>query len=139
MHNDSQRHDDDADVSFGDILKNFETGERRGSGGPRRGTVVGVSGDYVLVDYGSKAEGVIPAADLRDADGNLSVKRGDTFDVAVTGRNSEGMTTLSRVTGPRPRDWEALKEAFDNKQVVAGRVTASVKGGFTVDLGARAF
>ena len=139
MHNDPRAHDDDADVSFGDILKKFERAERRAAGGPRHGTVVGVSGDYVLIDYGSKAEGVIPAADLRDADGNLTVKRGDTFDVAVTGRNNEGMTTLSRVTGPRPRDWEALKQAFDNKQVVAGRVTATVKGGFTVDLGARAF
>src|ERR1041385_8621329 len=134
------RNDDDADASFGDILKNFESGGRRAAAsGPRQGTVVGVSGDYVLIDYGAKAEGLIPAADLRDADGNLTVKRGDTFDVAITGRNDEGMTTLSRVAGPRPRDWEALKEAFDSKQVVAGRVTGTVKGGFTVDLGARAF
>src|SRR5205807_9764995 len=116
MHNDPQRHDDDADVSFGDILKNFETGERRGSGGPRQGTVVGVSGDYVLIDYGSKAEGIIPRADLLDADGNLSVQRGDTFDVAITGFNKEGMATLSRVKGPRPRDWEALKHAFEKKE-----------------------
>jgi small subunit ribosomal protein S1 len=141
MHNDPQGHDDDADVSFGDILKNFETGGRKATagGGPRSGTVVGVSGDYVLIDYGSKAEGVIPAADLRDADGNLSVKPGDRFDVAMTGWNNEGMATLSRVKGPRPRDWDALKAAFDNKQIVAGRVTGAVKGGFTVDLGARAF
>src|SRR5438876_4630055 len=114
MHNDPQGHNDDADISFGDILKDFETGERRrGSSGPRRGTVVGVSGDYVLIDYGAKAEGVISAADLRDSDGNLTVKRGDTFDLAVTGRNNEGMTTLSLVKGRRPRDWDALKQAFD--------------------------
>src|SRR5439155_4060874 len=49
------------------------------------------------------------------------------------------MTTLSLVKGRRPRDWDALKQAFDNKQIVAGRVTGTVKGGFTVDLGARAF
>jgi small subunit ribosomal protein S1 len=140
MQNEPRRNDDDADVSFGDILKSFEaSGRRSGGGGPRRGTVVGISGDFVLIDYGSKAEGVIPASDLRDSDGTLSVKRGDTFDVAITGRNNEGMTTLSRVAGPRPRDWDALKAAFDNKQIVAGRVTAAVKGGFTVDLGVRAF
>ncbi len=139
MHNDP-RPDEGSEISFGDILKEFETSERKSPGGARlRGTVVGVSGDYVLIDYGSKAEGVIPSADLRDADGSLTVKRGDTFDVAITGRNSEGMTTLSRVAGPRPRDWDALKEAFDKKEVVAGRVTAAVKGGFTVDLGTRAF
>ncbi len=141
MQNDPRRRDDEPeDASFADILKEFETTERRPkSGGPRRGTVVGISGDYVLIDYGSKAEGMIPRADLLDADGNLSVHRGDTLDVAITGFNKEGMATLSRVKGPRPRDWEALKHAFENKEIVAGRVTGSIKGGFTVDLGTRAF
>src|SRR5437870_4364364 len=141
MPNDPRRQDDEPeDASFADILKDFETTERRPkSGGPRRGTVVGISGDYVLIDYGSKAEGMIPRADLLDAEGNLTVQRGDTLDVAITGFNKEGMATLSRVKGPRPRDWEALKHAFENKEVVAGRVTGAIKGGFTVDLGTRAF
>src|SRR5437867_5958931 len=129
-----------ADASFADILKEFEAAERRApSGGPRRGTVVGISGDYVLIDYGSKAEGVIPSADLLDRDGKLTVKRGDTFDVAVTGRNNEGMVTLSRVAGRRPQDWDTLTRAFQNKEIIAGRITATVKGGFTVDVGTRAF
>ncbi len=129
-----------ADASFGDILKEFEAAERRApSGGPRRGTVVGISGDYVLIDYGSKAEGVIPSADLLDRDGKLTVKRGDTFNVAITGRNNEGMVTLSRVAGRRPQDWDTLTRAFENKEIIAGRITATVKGGFTVDVGTRAF
>src|SRR6266850_1611909 len=148
-----EKGDETADTSFADILNEFESTSRpaRQSGAkgkgrnkpsgppPRRGTVVGVSGDFVLIDYGDKAEGMIPAADLLDAEGNLGVKRGDTFDVAITGYNSEGMATLSRVTGPRPRDWEGLTRAFENKEIVAGRVTGAVKGGFTVDVGTRAF
>src|SRR5688572_3464917 len=98
MANDSQKDGDEtADISFADILKDFESASRatrqpvkgkgKGKGKPagptlNRGTVVGVSGDFVLIDYGEKAEGVIPSADLRDADGNLSVKQGDSFDVA---------------------------------------------------------
>lgn len=140
-----------ADRSFADILNEFERtssparpgkgkGKRKSSGRqPRHGTVVGVSGDFVLIDYGDKAEGLIPSGDLLDAEGNLSVKRGDTFDVAITGFNSEGMATLSRVTGPRPRDWEGLARAFKDKEIVAGRVTGLVKGGLTVDVGTRAF
>src|SRR5437016_9622794 len=124
MQNDPRPPGEDGDISFGDILKQFETSERPAGGGSRvRGTVVGVSGDYVLIDYGAKAEGVIPASDLRDSDGNLTVKRGDIFDVAITGRNNEGMTTLSLVKGRRPKDWDALKAAFESKQIVAGRVT----------------
>src|SRR5438132_10972157 len=96
-----------ADESFADILNEFETTTRaakqkaaapagKGKGRSKRpgrpalrGTVVGISGDFVLIDYGEKSEGVIPAADLRDAEGNLTVKAGDSFDVAITGYNKE--------------------------------------------------
>src|SRR6266516_2334523 len=158
MVNDPQKQrEETADTSFANILNEFESTSRaasqgaaaqaakgKGKGKPagprsRRGTVVGVSSDFVLIDYGEKAEGVIASADLLGADGNLSVKPGDSFDVAITGYNSEGMVTLSRITGPRPRDWEGLTRAFENKEIVAGRVTATVKGGFTVDVGTRAF
>src|SRR5262249_26370770 len=152
MHKDpSEQGEDTTDASFADILNEFESSTRRAaSGGKRkgkgksaaravRGTVVGISGDFVLIDYGAKSEGVIPAADLLDADGNLSVKRGDAFDVAITGYDREGMATLSRITGPRPRDWDELMRAFQDKEIIAGKVTGVVKGGLTVDVGTRAF
>jgi small subunit ribosomal protein S1 len=153
MPNDRREQGEDmADASFADILKEFEKSSRPASeskgkgkakGRPPRpslqGTVVGTSGDFLLVDYGGKSEGVIAKANLLDADGNLSVNRGDTFDVAITGFNSEGMATLSRVTGPRPRDWDALTRAFEQKEIIAGKVTGAVKGGLTVDVGTRAF
>jgi small subunit ribosomal protein S1 len=158
MVNDSQPPSEEtAEVSFADILNEFENANRparqpaappavRGKGRrrpagppPPRGTVVSVSSDFVLIDYGAKSEGIIPTANLLDAQGVLSVKRGDTFDVAITGFNSEGMATLSRTAGPRPRDWDGLTRAFENKDIVAGRVTGTVKGGLTVDVGARAF
>lgn len=159
MINDShQQNDETTERSFADILSEFESGTRAARpetskqpkpGRPRRGrshsspsmrgTVVGITGDTVLIDHGAKSEGMIPAASLRDAEGNLSVKVGDSFDVSVTGFNAEGMATLSRVTGPRPRDWDQLKQAFEAKDIVAGKVTGTVKGGFTVDVGERAF
>jgi small subunit ribosomal protein S1 len=158
MSNDSHQQGDEAsERSFADILKEFEStsrpkakekdkgkakGKGRGRPGPPpplKGTVVGVSSDFVLVDYGGKSEGMILSADLLDAEGNLSVKQGDSFNVAITGFNSDGMAKLSRVTGPRPKDWDGLQRAFENKEIVAGRVTGQVKGGFTVDLGTRAF
>src|SRR2546426_3598106 len=121
-----------AEESFADILNEFERtsaarpgaskakGKRRSrsAGLPRRrGTVVGVSDDFVLIDYGEKSEGMIPSADLRDANGNLTVKSGETLDVVITGYNNEGMARLSPAAGPRPRDWETLTRAFDGKEV----------------------
>ena len=167
MSNDSvEQTTETADKSFAEILNEFESTNRaktprsaeKGKGGgrpapkgrgrsprsrggapPLKGTVVGVGGDFVLVDYGGKAEGIIHAGDFRDADGNVSAKVGDQFDVAITGFNSEGMAKLSRVQGSRPRDWDSLTAAYEAKTIVAGRVTGVVKGGMTVDVGARAF
>src|SRR5688572_20837155 len=138
MLNDPGEQNEDAnDKSFADILNEFESatraaqsdtrrspakGKGRGKTPPRpalQGSVVGVSDDYVLVDYGAKSEGVIPCTDLRDAGGQLTVKVGDRFNVAITGFNKEGLATLSRVVGPRPRDWDGLNHAFQNKDVVA--------------------
>src|SRR5688572_9420595 len=157
LNNPSEQNEGTNDKSFADILNEFESANRpaqhdsrrssakvkgRGRPAPRPaliGTVVGISDDYVLVDYGAKSEGVVSATGLRDKDGNLTVKIGDTFNVAITGFNKEGLATLSRVMGPRPRDWEGLSHAFQNRDVVAGRVAGMVKGGFTVDVGTRAF
>ena len=36
-------------------------------------------------------------------------------------------------------DWSALEKAFADKSAVLGTVTAVVKGGFSVDVGVRAF
>src|SRR5215468_8714245 len=119
MHDEIHKQGEESnDESFADILKEFESarrtapaakgkekGKEKGKGKKRppmpalRGTVVGVSGDFVLVDYGGKSEGTLPKANLLDAEGNLSVQRGDTFEVAITGFDSEGMAKLSRVTG----------------------------------------
>src|SRR5579862_4741128 len=145
MSKDPQEHKQaEEERSFADILNEFESSTRSvekrapaGKGKPKgkgrgrsrpsgppplQGTMVGVSGDFVLVDYGGKAEGVIPRTDFAGPDGNLTIQRGDTFNVAITGFNKEGMATLSRVAGPRPRDWDSLLHAFENKDIVAGRV-----------------
>src|SRR5262247_1513779 len=100
MQNDPLRpNDESADTSFADILKEFESSRRPSAAAPKgkgkgkskpaapaplRGTVVGVSGDFVLIDYGGKSEGVISATDFLDSSGNLAVKRGDTLEVTIT-------------------------------------------------------
>src|SRR6201999_4237704 len=38
-----------------------------------------------------------------------------------------------------PKDWTALEKAFEERSVIVGTVTAAVKGGFSVDVGVRAF
>jgi small subunit ribosomal protein S1 len=64
---------------------------------------------------------------------------GDRMLVSSKGRNEEGYYDLSKIRVAQPKDWGSLEAAFEAKAVVAGTVTAVVKGGLTVDVGVRAF
>ncbi len=67
------------------------------------------------------------------------MKVGDKFPVTVKGRDPEGYYELTRFKVARPTDWPALERAFAEKAMIVGTVTAQVKGGFSVDVGVRAF
>jgi small subunit ribosomal protein S1 len=128
----------EAGPSFADILSEYEQHRRKpreeGAEG-RDGVVVAVTGGSVYVDIGLKIEGVVEAA----AFGAEQPKTGDPVRVSITGRNSEGYYTLSRIQVARPKDFTALQKAFEEKRAIAGMVTGLVKGGLTVDIGVRAF
>jgi small subunit ribosomal protein S1 len=122
------------------MLSEFEKSHvrRSGDGGKQiDGTVVSVTVDSVFVDIGYKTEGVLPLA-LFEAAGE-TVAPGDHLLVTVKGRNEEGYYELSRMRVAQPKDWSSLEAAFAEKAVIAGTVTAVVKGGLSVDVGVRAF
>jgi len=128
------------DGSFGEILAEFEESHRQAAEGEtRQGTVVAISTDAVFVDIGLKTEGVLPVEDLRDASGELTVARGDPVSVSIRGRDPGGYYALSLVNVERPKDWPALEKAFAERRSIGGVVTGVVKGGFSVDVGVRAF
>ena len=127
--------------SFGQLFAEYERSHARptGESGPRQieGTVVTVSTDSVYVDIGYKTEGVLPLALFTDA--GETIEPGAKLLVTVKGRNEEGYYTLSRHKVAQPKDWTSLEQAFAEKSIIAGTVTAVVKGGLTVDVGVRAF
>ncbi len=103
------------------------------------GRVVQVSADLVMVDVGSKTEGMIPARELRDANGNITVNVGDEIEVLVERRGEDDSLILSRDKAARIKTWGSIKEKFDNGQPIEGTITQRVKGGLTVDIGIPAF
>ncbi len=127
------------DSSFGEILSQFEESHRQGHGESRQGKVVAVSSDTVFVDIGWKTEGVLPLDEFRDASGKPDIAVGDLLTVNLRGRNAEGYYQLSKLKVERPRDWSALESAFAEKRPIGGVVSGVVKGGLSVDVGARAF
>jgi len=123
--------------SFGEILSQFQKSHSHKTEDRRQleGTVIAVTEEAVFFDIGFKSEGILPVTALQ---GEV-LKPGDKALVTVKGRDLDGYYELSRFKVERPMDWSALEKAFAEKSAVLGTVTAVVKGGFSVDVGVRAF
>src|SRR5690349_20927673 len=123
--------------SFGEIFSEFQKSHSRKVEGGRQleATVISVTAESVFFDIGFKSEGILPVTALQGE----TLKPGDKALVTVKGRDLDGYYELSRFKVERPMDWSALEKAFADKSSVLGTVTAVVKGGFSVDVGVRAF
>ena len=123
--------------SFGDILTQYQKSHSRKTEGSRQlqGTVIAVNAESVFFDIGYKSEGILPLSAVHGE----ALKPGDKALVTVKGRDLDGYYELSLFKVERPMDWTALEKAFADKSSVLGTVTAVVKGGFSVDVGVRAF
>jgi small subunit ribosomal protein S1 len=128
-----------ASESFDEIFAQYEKNQSRkkeDGGKQLEGTVVSVSVDSVFVDIGFKSEGILPLTAFTGAE---AVKPGDKLRVSVKGRDLDGYYELSRSRIEQPKDWPALARVFADKSTITGTVSGLVKGGFSVDVGVRAF
>jgi small subunit ribosomal protein S1 len=105
-----------------------------------QGTVLGFLQKDVIIDFGYKSEGIVPAEQFLSPSGELTVKRGDVVDVMIDhGEQVEGYVLLSHTKAARLRIWDNLEKAQNEQLVLSGRVLGRVKGGLAVDVGIKAF
>lgn len=135
---------------FGEILAEFEHDtpkkkrDEQAAGSKVSGKILSIGDEWVFVDVGAKSEGRIAAAELKDAEGNLTVKEGDTLEATITGTDPEsGALLLKRKAGGKGKRTEVsaeIKQAFESGLPVDGMVTGLNKGGAEVQVyGMRAF
>lgn len=107
-----------------------------------KGTVVHIDREGVLVDVGTKSDGLIPPAEL-SREGYAAedvVSIGDTVDVYVLdAEDQEGNLILSKKRADYEKAWHRIEETFETGKVINAMVTDRVKGGLVVDLGVRGF
>jgi small subunit ribosomal protein S1 len=108
-------------------------------GGVLTGKVVQINADTVMVDVGWKTEGYIPARELRDDQGNITINVGDEIEVLVDRRDQDGNLVLSRDKAAKIKIWDDVKLACEQNTPVKGTVIERVKGGLSVDIGIPAF
>ncbi len=122
------------DIDFGAILEQFEQEQTIYHAGELvEGKVVGVSDRGILVDFGYKSEGVIPAEEAVPGVEPPSV--GDVIEVVIKSIHpGDAPPILSRVDAKMRKVWNEIEEAFKEERTVTGRILDKTKGGLRVDL-----
>src|SRR5512143_1807264 len=110
-----------------------------GEGQVIHGKVIKVLKDFVAVDINKKSEGMLPLEDLPEEERG-ALNPGDPIEVMTEGYDTNlGAIRLSRSKVMKIRVWDDLQKAFDEGTAVQGAIVAKVKGGYTVDIGVKAF
>src|SRR5215213_11219390 len=107
------------------------------------GTIMRVDKDEVLVDIGSKAEGVVPAREMQSLtpEDRAELQPGQTLLVfVVQSEDREGRAVLSVDKARQEKSWRRLQQQFEAGEVLQAKVVNYNKGGLLVNLdGVRGF
>ncbi len=107
------------------------------------GVVVRIDKDEVLVDIGSKSEGVIPAHEMRDVHGNPTetLHVGDAILVYVLQpENQDGHVVLSLNRAQAEKGWRVAQKQFEDGQIIEAEIIEYNKGGLIANVdGVRGF
>lgn len=118
------------ELAVTDDIKNFSPGAIL------KGKVVGISGDYVIVDVGLKSEGQVEKSEFEDTGVNV----GDQVEVLLEQmEDDDGAVVLSKRKADRIRGWEQILLTRKEGDVVEGKALRKIKGGLLVDIGVPVF
>ena len=98
-----------------------------------KGRVVGMNDRDVLIDIGFKSEGIIDRSEFTE---ESLPSIGDQVEVYLEYlEDSSGNTILSKEKADFMLRWRSLRKAYDNEEIITGKIIRRIKGGMIVDLG----
>jgi small subunit ribosomal protein S1 len=101
------------------------------------GTIMEIRPTEVVIDFGGKAEGTIPAHEFLDL-GELEI--GSDLEVFLERlEDRDGNPQLSFDKAEQKKNWEKIVNTCEEGSVITGRVRSKVKGGLVVNIGVDAF
>jgi small subunit ribosomal protein S1 len=124
---------------FGDATQSPE-GSNIKEGMVVQGKVVEIKDDTVVVDIGHKSAGEVAKSEFFSVLGTFDLKVGQMVDVYVDlFEDDDGELVLSKDKADMLKAWDRISVAFENNELVEGKVIGRVKGGLSVDIGVKAF
>ncbi len=126
--------------SFENLLDSYtdKMNEELNMGDLIKGEIISVGQDTVFIDTKTKIDGAVEKAELLDENGEFPYKEGDLLELYIV-KMSESEIILSKALSGIG-GINLLKDALHNHVPVEGKVAATCKGGFHIDItGKRAF
>ena len=130
-------HDSMSELSFEELLnQSEENGTKIRVGSVVEGKVIAVKPEEIIVDIQYKADGVVTRNEYSSTpnlDLTTVVNVGDPIKVKVIKTNDgEGQVLLSYKRVAADESYDKLEEAYNNNEVLTGKVTQVVEGGLNV-------
>ena len=105
-----------------------------------KGKIIRIQGSYVMLDVGSKSEGMIPLAEFTRGGDAPALNPGDEVEVFFEKSEDEnGSVVVSKDKADRLRVWDRISAIAEQDGTIEGRIIGRVKGGLAVDIGVKAF
>jgi small subunit ribosomal protein S1 len=107
-----------------------------GRGDLREGVIVEVRPTELLVNVGSKRDGVVPQSDLARLEPTYvkGLREGMTVDVVVSKQpEDDGVFVLSMADALQQRDWLTAQQMLESGEISEHKVIGYNKGGLTVE------
>ncbi len=96
-----------------------------------KGKIVSIKQNEVLVDVGFKSEGVVSVTEFLPEE----LEVGKELDFYIDSiENDAGMICLSHIRAKQMQGWNRVVEKHNSGELIEGKVTRKVKGGFIVDV-----
>ena len=128
--------------AMGELINQYPSPEEKSAEPEKKvieGRVVLLNDLGVVVDIGTKREGLIPASEFAEVTTAPPLSPGQIVEVERLGEEKDGYSLLSYQRPLRRATWKKIEEAFRAKANIEAAVTDTIKGGLVVDIGVRAF
>ena len=120
--------------SFADLFESYSAGmnEDVRVGDKIQGEIISIGKDAVFVDTGTKIDGAVEKAELLDENLELPYQVGDSLELYVVSRSGNEIRLSKALSGAG--GLHMIGDAFEGAVPVEGKVRATCKGGFQVEI-----
>jgi small subunit ribosomal protein S1 len=137
----TKKEDDISSKEYEDLLDQYQFSAKELSPGQLlKGRVIKVTPTHVLVDVGSKSEGIIPLEEFGDTKDINALEPGSEIEAILEKSNlREGYLYLSRKRAIAQKALDNLETAFLRNNWIVGKITNKIRNGFSVNVGIETF